>query len=236
VAEPVTYTIALYPLGISRAPSVSMGATWDELVQTLSHVRYGECDQATCQRRRCPSRHGACWAPAFTAPPYASRCECDLRQRAWNPNTARCETCGSSYARPDRMGSSSISLLVLDVDDCSEAEMLHLRENLLRYRHLIHATHSDRPDNRCMRVVLPYSRPVTLLEDHAVREVLAAWGPFAAADRMSNNGRRVHYIASRPRGADFFLEVHDGEPLDVDGLLATPPPAITVPSTLEMPS
>lgn len=24
-------------------------------------------------------------------------CECDLRQRAWNPNTGRCATCGSSF-------------------------------------------------------------------------------------------------------------------------------------------
>ncbi len=24
-------------------------------------------------------------------------CECDLRHRAWNPNTGRCETCGSKF-------------------------------------------------------------------------------------------------------------------------------------------
>lgn len=24
-------------------------------------------------------------------------CECDLRHRAWNPNTGRCETCGSRF-------------------------------------------------------------------------------------------------------------------------------------------
>lgn len=25
------------------------------------------------------------------------RCACDLRHRAWNPNTGRCETCGRSF-------------------------------------------------------------------------------------------------------------------------------------------
>ena len=24
-------------------------------------------------------------------------CECDLRHRAWNPNTGRCETCGARF-------------------------------------------------------------------------------------------------------------------------------------------
>ena len=26
-----------------------------------------------------------------------SVCECDLRHRAWNPNTGRCETCGMRF-------------------------------------------------------------------------------------------------------------------------------------------
>ena len=30
-------------------------------------------------------------------------CECDLRHRAWNPNTGRCETCGARFE--DRRGS-----------------------------------------------------------------------------------------------------------------------------------
>ena len=33
-----------------------------------------------------------------TAADYAKTiCECDLRNRAWNPNTGRCQTCGSTY-------------------------------------------------------------------------------------------------------------------------------------------
>jgi hypothetical protein len=132
------------------------------------------------------------------------------------------------------MGAATTPLLVLDVDDCSEADAIAVRENLLRYRHLIHATHSDRPEARCLRIVIPYVRPVTLVEDLAVRQVLASWGPFVAADRTSNNGRRVHYVASRPRGSDFFLDVHDGDPIDADALLI-PPPA-QVPSNLEMQS
>ena len=32
-------------------------------------------------------------------------CECDLRHRAWNPNTGRCETCGAKFE--DRRDSQS---------------------------------------------------------------------------------------------------------------------------------
>lgn len=202
-----TFLIGLYRQGVRNAP-INMTMTWDQLVEMLSYARFGACDLASCQGARCVSKEGPCWSPTLLA--------------AGDADPGR------------RRVAAQFSLLVLDIDHRTEAETLGLREALLRYRHMIHATHSDRPGDRCMRVVIPLSRPVTFLEESALRTALEAWGPFQASDRMSNNGRRVHYVASRPRGADFFIEVHGGETLDVDAVLATAQAPITVPSTMEM--
>lgn len=39
-------------------------------------------------------------APLFIPSPQFGLCACDLRARAWNPSTKKCETCGASYVSP----------------------------------------------------------------------------------------------------------------------------------------
>ena len=116
------------------------------------------------------------------------------------------------------------SCLVLDVDHVPEAAVLALRDHLARYQHLIHATHADRPDDRCLRVVVKLSRPV------APRE----WKPFIRAavamagvpvDSPTIDIGRLFYLPSRPRDADYFVDARTGDALDVDALLATMEPA-----------
>jgi hypothetical protein len=111
---------------------------------------------------------------------------------------------------------------VLDVDHTTDAAIDALRAQLSEYQHLLHVTHADRPDDRCLRVVVQLSRAVTLVEWPRFWQA-AILALSVSADPACGDVARCYYLPSRPHDADYFVAVHAGGPLDVDALLASAP-------------
>jgi predicted P-loop ATPase len=118
----------------------------------------------------------------------------------------------------------------------------------------LHASHSDRPAgstvctcgsepgalhgqdcpsriDRCVRAIVPLSRPVT-------RDEWPRFWPTAMAflkqpaDPSTCDANRLYYLPSRPGDATtYYFEAHDGIALDVEAILAVAPP--DVPSIAE---
>lgn len=167
--------------------------TWQQLGNLFSDPRRTACTVATCLGSGCPHKNGACWSPAaFRDDKRVAR---DIE---------------------------GISCLALDVDHASDATVATMRGHLGRYQHLIHATHGDRPDDRCLRVVVQLTRSVT------AREWPRFWRAAVQALRVpadppvSDMGR-LYFLPSRPIDADYFTVVNSGAALDVEALLGTAP-------------
>src|SRR5690606_31139992 len=102
------------------------------------------------------------------------------------------------------------------------------------YRHIIHASHSDRELGRCLRVVLALSRPVTCDEwPRFWSAAVERLGVPAIADRAARDAARLYFLPLRPEGSDYYFAANDGTPIDVDAILAAAPnaPASSVPVT-----
>lgn len=149
------------------------------------------CTVATCRGSACVHKEGGCWSPAVFS--------------------------GSRRARQDV---EAIACLVIDVDHATEAAVEELRGKIIDYQHVLHTTHADRQDDRCMRIVVQLTRPVKISE----------WPQFwqaatlllgAPADPSCGDGARCYYLPSRPRDADYFVAEHAGVALDVDAILAS---------------
>jgi hypothetical protein len=114
-----------------------------------------------------------------------------------------------------------LAALVLDGDHLSTDEAVAAIINRVAdYRWIVHATHGDRPGDRCVRIVLALSRPATRDEAPAVWagavELLGV-----PVDPTCKDPSRAYYTPSRPRDADYFYARGDGAAIDVDALLST---------------
>jgi hypothetical protein len=119
-------------------------------------------------------------------------------------------------------GVEAISCLVLDVDHVTEAAVDALRGRLVAHQHVLHMTHADRRDDRCVRVVVRLSRPVAIGEwPRFWRAATALLG--AGADQGCGDAARYYYLPSRPIDADYLVVEHAGVALDVDATLAAMP-------------
>ena len=163
--------------------------TWADFVALFSEPAMAPCTLANCPLSTCPHKRGPAWSPAMFASAVGR----------WGDVTA-------------------ISLLVFDVEHATDAQIYEMRGRIDGYQHLIHATHSDRPDNRCVRIIIALSRPVP-------REM---WGAFwqvaqqtivPIADVACSDAGRIYFMPSVPRDAGYFIQVNEGEPLDVDAAL-----------------
>jgi hypothetical protein len=185
-------------LSISRLTSVFHSRpsretmNWLDFAGLLSEPQRSPCTRKTCPRQSCPHKRGPCWSPA-TFPEY--------RQRV-NENV------------------EAISLLVFDVDQLTDDQFDEIRSRLGAKQYLVHSTHSDQPDRRCLRFVFPLSRSV--LPD--------AWSLFwratqrslvPKADPASADAGRIYFLPSCPHDASYFIQVNAGSPLDVDAVLAS---------------
>ena len=126
----------------------------------------------------------------------------------------------------------SVSCLVLDVDHATDVAVEAMRAQLVEYQHLLHVTHSDRLDDRCLRVIVQLSRSVTLPEWprlwHASVRALCV-----PTDLVCGDVAHCYYLPSRPYDADYFVAVHMGEALDVDATLATNDSSMQITTTQE---
>ena len=179
------------------SPPLRWPLSWEQLVEQLSKPRRTACTIADCRGSACKHKNGECWSPAVFVIDRRFRSSLDVL---------------------------SISCLALDIDHVPEAALAALGDHLARYQHMIHATHADRPGDRCLRAVVQLSRPVMPQEwQRFVRSAVAMAG--VPVDSPTIDIARLFYLPSRPRDADYFIETRAGEALDVDALLATAKPA-----------
>lgn len=190
-------------------------ATWDELVHSLKDVRKTSCTPETCKLRDCEEKNGEAWSPASYPPGTPER--------------------GSAAV-------DSVCALTLDLDHVPSDELLLEYLGKIPYRQIIHASHSDRPGDRCVRVVIALSRPVPG----------AQWGKFwtnviahlgipvtrrgkdqqnGGVDTQTKDAARLFFLPSRPSsasaigfgdGTDYLFASNEGPDLNVDDYLHEP--------------
>ena len=184
---------------------VRVRVTWDGVVRSLTTPRRAACTVASCgtgmhadldkdgKSRGCRHKDGPGWIPAtFSKGRKASEAEL-------------------------------ISILVVDIDHLpDDAALADTLAKLEPYAYVGHATHSDKPGDRCARVAVRLSRPVPGAE----------WSRFWAtamstlgmpADPACCDAGRLYFKPSRPSDADFWFATHEGDPLDVDAILERAP-------------
>lgn len=112
-------------------------------------------------------------------------------------------------------------ILSLDIDNgADEALLTTLRSWLKDKQYIIHSTHSSTPDAPRYRVVVPLSHLIHAEEHGAIMRIL--YDKFKMPlDVATFDFNRIMFLPSVPKDADYFFEANvDGEPLDVDALLA----------------
>lgn len=162
--------------------------SWRDLVTELSTPRASPCSHATCTQS-CLYKRGACWSAALY-----------------------------SGAERRRQSVEALTLLVFDLDRVTEDQFDTTRGLISGLQYLVHATHSDRPDCRCLRFVFPLSRPVSpeewLTFWPAARQCLVPGADPACADMT-----RVYLFPSCPSDVSYFIQANEGALLDVDAML-----------------
>jgi predicted P-loop ATPase len=176
--------------------------TWEDLAHSLSEPRAAGCTPETCKRSECTEKHGNAWSPA-----------------SYPTNSPRA-----------RSAVEEVCALVLDIDHVPSDEALAEILDRIPYQRIIHASHSDKPGDRCIRVVVALSHPVQGSQ----------WPQFWQAatthlgvpvDQATKDASRLYFLPSRPQGAtlteygdgtDYLYTTTPGPLLDVDAFLITP--------------
>lgn len=109
------------------------------------------------------------------------------------------------------------TLLTLDVDHATKLPT----RIAPRYALIVYSTHSHTPEAPRYRVVAPLSRPCNDTEYQAVAHRMAEGLGVDIVDMTSCEPSRLMYWAAAPKDTDVFYYQQDGEPVDVDAVLAT---------------
>lgn len=192
--------------------------SWSTFVDAFRKIRRAACLVANCKHHLCVHKNGRAWSPAV-----------------YPPSTPR-----------QKIFVEEVSLLVVDLDHLTDAQLAAALAPLLPYQRIIHASHSDRPTgstictcgsepgalhgqdcpsrvDRCVRAIVPLSRPVT--RDEWPRFWPTAMGYLKQpADPSTCDASRLFYLPSRPKDADtYYFEAHDGIAIDVEAVLSIAP-------------
>lgn len=181
-----------------------METTWDRLVDSLADVKPTACTLATCARKDCPRKKIGAWSPA-----------------CWPPGYTR-----------EKHTVEAVCCLVVDLDHVPPAELKALLDRLAGYAYVLHASHSDRSDGRCVRVVVQLTRPVLGSEFSGFWRA-AVDQLEVPADEAAKDASRLYFLPSRPSdacgneldGSGFDHAENTGAPIDVDAMLALVPSA-----------
>lgn len=109
------------------------------------------------------------------------------------------------------------TLLTIDVDHATKLPT----KIAPHYALIVYSTHSHTPEAPRYRVVAPLSRPCNDIEYQAVAHRMAEGLGVDIVDMTSCEPSRLMYWAAAPRDADTYYYQQDGEPVDVDAMLAT---------------
>lgn len=187
--------IALYA-SATDAISKAMDVSWDDLVESLS-----TCERHVCNPpgRDCANKDSSAWSPI------------DI----------------PDGARRNKVNVAAVTVAVFDLDHLTRDQVLATSDRLeaLGLQYLVHSTHghTTTPEDYCLRLVIPLSRPVKKSEYRYFRQV-AEKHLSLSADESTKDECRLYYRPTAPEGgAQFIFSNSPGQPLNVDALLAYAP-------------
>lgn len=202
--------VAFYESAQDNVPRV-VELSWSELSAKLVTHRRSQCPTTPCVRG-CPAKNGPAWSPV------------DIVERRRTENVR------------------AVTVAVFDLDHLS-AQQLACLDSVERHglAFAVHSTHSNLPpDDYCLRLAMPLSRPVLPREWASVREAAIRMLSLPA-DPATKDLARIYYLPDAPTGVEPLALTGDGTPLDVDALLAMsraglPTVAPVLPSTPDVPA
>lgn len=182
----------------------------------LAELKWSELDElfasptrtacSPCPGSTCPGKLGPAWSPAIFAGTRAKK------------NVVE------------------VSALVLDLDHLTSEDVNEIERKLADYQCIFHSSHSDRPNDRCLRAILAISQPVSAKDWPLFRQnALAELG--VPADPATCDASRLYFLPSRPQDAFYTYASQTGITVDPSQLLATarktssPSPATLAPKT-----
>ena len=112
------------------------------------------------------------------------------------------------------------SLITLDVDHADDGFLFAAELVLGGTAYVIYSTHSHRPEKPKYRLLVPVDRAMNPDEYAAVSRKLAEQISMEYFDKTTFDVHRLMYLPSCSKDAEPTLEVFEGNPLDVDGMLA----------------
>lgn len=177
--------------------------SWAEFVDALAEHERTDC--APCPGgKKCKKKFGTAFSPA---PPREGETRSD-KNTDW------------------------VYALVFDFDHITRAELEYVSDRLDGLEAVLVSTHShlrSGPDDNCVRVVLPYLRPLKPDEHRVVhREVRKRYGlewmrsgatTLSGADPATKDVSRLYFMPSAPIGAEVLFAHEEGALIDVDTLM-----------------
>ncbi|SCW86186.1 Predicted P-loop ATPase and inactivated derivatives [Paenibacillus tianmuensis] len=112
------------------------------------------------------------------------------------------------------------SLITLDVDRADDGFLFAAELVLGGCAYVVYSTHSHRPQKPKYRLIVPADRAMTPDEYAAVSRQLAEQIGMGYFDKTTFEVHRLMYLPSCSKDAEPVLEIYEGDPLSVDGLLA----------------
>lgn len=162
------------------------------------------------------------------------KCQCSIATCARSDCAGKLGTAWSPawWAEGDTRRAATTKEVCAFVIDFDKLTNLDLLQKLEDYKLLIHSSHSDNPEARCLRVIVAMSAPVPghmwpLFWDAVMKHLDMPLGP-GGADRQCRDSSRLFFAPSRPfdachpadDGSGYLFESRDGKALDVEYILA----------------
>jgi len=169
--------------------------TWEEFVERLRKVRRTNETMAEYDRMSPKARDKVKNGPAFVGGFIRS-------------------------GRRKKQNVESRSLITLDADHADEDFLFTAELALGGQAYVVYSTHSHRPHRPRYRLIAPASRRMSPDEYGAVARKIADWIGMHYFDRTTFDVHRLMYLPSCSKDADPVLLVCDGDPIDVDRVLA----------------
>lgn len=114
----------------------------------------------------------------------------------------------------------SRSLITLDADFANDEFLLTVELVLGGTAYAVYSTHSHRPNKPKYRLIIPVDRPMSPDEYAAVSRKTAEMIGMELFDKTTFDVHRLMYLPSCSKDADPVFEIAEGEPLQVDAVLA----------------
>lgn len=191
--------IAFYDDNRDNNPA-SVDATWEELVELLSDVRYTACvpsgssyhvsrgaeETHVFTGKECPHKYGQAWSPV------------DIEGQRANDNVR------------------AVTVAVFDLDGLTFDQLQGVAERIDGYEYLVHSTHNHQEDEDrfYLRLVMPLSHEVpAALWRHVLRGIITRFK--LPADPSCKDLSRLYFLPTIPQGRTPMVERGRGRSLDV---------------------